>query len=263
MLKTGMKNIFFIALNTVREIHRQRVFYLLIALFLLLVGVGFIAGSLSLNEQKRLSINFSWTACHISLVLMALYFASHLIAHEREKKTILLILAKPVLRGEFIAGKFLGLGLLLFLFLCALTLFVLFVYGYYSQPVRPVLFMAMSGIFMEALLLSALAFLFSSFMSSFLVLAYSFCVFIIGHFVSDFLFFIQKNEENAEIFNGVILALVRVLPDLERLNWRAHALYEDPLSVGEWGLSMLYALCYIVLLLLLANRVFRRRGDVV
>ena len=254
-----MKNIFFIALNTVREIQRQRVFYALIVVFVLLAGVGLIAGTLSLNEQKRLSINFSWTACHISLVLMALYFASHLISYEREKKTILLILSKPIWRGEFIVGKFLGLLSLLFLFLCALTLFVSFVYGYYDQPVRPVLFMAMSGIFMEALLLSACAFLFSIFMSSFLVLAYSFCMFIVGHFVSDLLFFVQKNGENAELSYWGVLALVRLLPDLERLNWRAHALYGDPLSIGEWGLSMLYALCYMMFLLLLANGAFRRR----
>ena len=82
-----MKNIFFIAFNTVREIKHQKALYALIAIFFFLIGVGLCAGSLSLSEQKRLSINFSYTACHISLILTALYFASHLIAQEKEKKT--------------------------------------------------------------------------------------------------------------------------------------------------------------------------------
>ena len=257
---------FFIAMNTVKEIQREKMFYVLFLVFILLLGVGFVAGSLSLNEQKRLSINFAWTACHISLALMALYFGSHLISRELEKKTILLILTKPVLRWEFLVGKFIGLLFVLLLILCVLTSFVLLIHAYYKHPVNLVFFMAISGVFIEALLLGAFAFLFSVFLPAFLVLSYSFGVFIIGHFVSDLLFFVQQDETNSPLegtnkMNGVqagVLLIVRLLPNLERLNWRAHVLYQDKLSIGEWGGAMLYALCYIVFLLVLTNTIFRR-----
>ena len=256
-----MKNIFFIAFNTVREIKRQKALYALIAIFFFLIGIGLCAVNLSLSEQKRLSINFSYTACHISLILTALYFASHLIAQEREKKTLYLILTKPVLRGEFIAGKFLGLLFILLWLVCVLTLFVIGIYKIYGQPIHPILFMAMSGIFMEALWLSAFALLFSLFMSSFLALFYSAFVCIIGHFVADLLFFVQKEEKSADLFNYGVYAIVHVLPDLERLNWRAHALYQDPLPIGEWALSLLYALCWTLFLLLLTNRAFKNQAS--
>ena len=254
-----MKNIFFIALNTVKGIQSEKMFYILIVVFFLLIGMGVIAGNLSLNEQKRLSLNFAWTACHISSVFMALYFASHLIPCERERKTLLLILTKPVLRGEFIAGLFLGLVSLLFLFLCVQALFMLCVYGYYASPVTSIFFLTMSGIWIEALLLIAWAFLFSIFMPAFLGLVYSIFVFIIGHSVSDLLFFTQTHAEGEGLFHWGISALIRILPDLERLNWRAHALYQDPVPLGEWGLSMLYALCYTLFVLLIAHKAFSKR----
>ncbi len=251
-----MKTIFYIALNTTREIHRQKAFYALAVFFLLALGLGLVAGTLSLNEQRRLSINFAYTACHISLVLMALYFAGHLIPRERERQSLLLLFTRPVSVGEFIMGKFLGLTVILLGVLCCLMGFVCCVYGVYGQAFTWLLPVAMSGIFMEALLLGALALFFSVFMPAFLVLVYSFMVFIVGHSVSSLLFFVSKDEG---VVKWGVAVLVRVLPDLERLNWRAYALYQDPLSLGEWASSSFYALSYTVFLLLITTVTFQKK----
>ena len=251
-----MKNIFFIALNTAKEIQSQKAFYALTACFFLGLGLGLIAGTLSLSEQKHLSINFTYTACHISLILMALYFAGQAIPRERERQSFLLLFTRPVSKGEFIIGKFFGLTFILLGALCCLTGLVFCLYGFYERDGQGLLLMAMSGIFMEALLLSALSLFFSVFMPAFLVLVYSFVVFIVGHSVSSLLFFVSKSDGIAK---WGVSALVRILPDLERLNWRAHALYQDPLSWEEWAFSSFYSLSYTVLLLLSTVIVFQKK----
>ena len=95
---------------------------------------------------------------------------------------------------QFILGKFLGLALVLFVVMVLLSLFIIAVYWFFKQPVGAILFIALWGIFLESLMLSAVAFTFSSITSSFLVLAYSTFVFIIGHAANGIVFFLQQAE---------------------------------------------------------------------
>ena len=259
ILKSQSKSVFLIALNTTKEIQRHKVLYALSAMVFFIMGVGMILGPLSLSEQKRLSINFSFTACHIGLILISVYFASVLISHELEKKTAIPLFVKPVSRTQFIIGKFLGLSLILFGVSFLLVLFVLFMHFIYSHIVTPVLFIAMAGIFIEALILSAWAFFFSSFTSSsFIVLVYSILMFIIGHSINGIVFFINKEDD--VFVKWVVLALTRILPDFEKLNWRAHALYHDSLMKGELFFAFLYSFSWIIFLLIVTGIVFERRS---
>ena len=253
-----MKNVFFIALNTVKEIKRHKILYALGAVVIFIILAGLVLGPLSLSEQKRLSINFAFTACHIGLILISVYFASTLISHEVEKKTAITLFVKPISRLQFVIGKFFGLGLILLMAVCFLTLFVLIVHFIYEHSIGSILFIAMWGIFLEALILLTVAFFFSSFTSSFLVLVYSVLMFIIGHTASGIIFFLNKGEGDY-FFKAVVSTVTRVLPNFEKVNWRAHALYHDSLVEGELLFSSLYSVSWIIFLLVITSILFERK----
>ncbi len=253
-----MKHIFLIALNTVKEIQRHKILYALVAVIFFIVMAGLILGPLSLSEQKRLSINFAFTGAHIGLILIAVYFASTLIAHEIEKKTIITLFVKPLSRTQFIIGKFLGLSFILLLMLILLACFMLFVHLIHGHSIGLILFIALWGIFLEALILLALAFFFSSFTSSFLVLVYSILIFIIGHSADGIAFFLNSGKDSS-VFQFIFSGIVRILPNFEKLNWRAHALYQDSLIKEELLLSSLYAFSWIIFLLIITAILFERK----
>ena len=252
-----IKNVGFISLNTFKEIQRHKIFYAFGGIILFLIGAGLIMAPLSLAEQTRLSINFSITACHVGIIVVAVYFASTLISHEIEKKTIMTVFVKPISRMQFILGKFLGLALVLLMVMFFLSLFIIAVYLFFKQPVGTILFIALWGIFLEALILSAVAFTFSSITSSFLVLSYSTFVFIIGHATNGIVFFLQKAEGN--IFKPITKVIVRIMPNFEKLNWRSHALYQDELSFVEVFSASVYGFAWIICLLILAAWLFKRK----
>ena len=252
-----MKNVWLISLNTLKEIRRHKIFYAFGGMVLLLIGGGLILAPLSVDEQTRLSINFSITACHIGLMILAVYFASTLISHEIEKKTIITVFVKPLSRMQFVLGKFLGLAFILGMMVLFLSLFLVLVYLFFEQPVEMVLFIALWGILLEALILSAVAFLFSSITSSFLVLVYSVFVFIIGHATNGIVFFLQQAKGN--IFKPITKVVVRIMPNFEKLNWRSHALYQDELSMVEVFYASVYGLAWITFLLILAAWLFKRK----
>ena len=253
-----MKIIFLIALNTVKEIRRHRVLYALGVVVFFILSAGIILGPLSLSEQARLSINFTFVACHLSLLLMAVYFGSMLISHEIEKKTIIPLFVKPLDRFQFILGKFAGLAFVLWLTTLFLTLLVGVVHFIYSHPIGPILFIAMWGCFLESLILLTVAFLFSSFAGSFLVLVYSFFIFIIGHSANGIIFFLDKIQDEG-FTKHLVSVVIWGLPNFEKLNWRVQALYQNSIAPGELIFSSLYACSWVTFLLIITGMLFQRK----
>ena len=254
-----MRNIFFIALNTIKEIKRHKIFYALATVVLFIIGTGVVLGPLSLSEQTRLSINFSFTACHIGLILIAVYFGSTLISHEVEKKTAVTLFVKPISRLQFIIGKFFGLSIVLLIAAASLAVFIVIVHFIYEHPIRLILFFAMWGILLEALILLAVAFFFSSIASSFLVLVYSFLIFIIGHSANGIVFLLGSESKESSFLVDIISKGIYAFPNFEKLNWRGYALYQDTLLKGELLFTSLYSLFWMVFLLAVTSVLFERK----
>jgi ABC-type transport system involved in multi-copper enzyme maturation permease subunit len=114
-----------IARNTMREAVRQRIF-----VFVVVLAVLMVAGALLLREfnfgtsELKFLADFGFGALTLFGSLLAVVVTAQLFFGEIENRTVLTILAKPVRRSEFIAGKFLGVWavLLVFCVVVALTL---------------------------------------------------------------------------------------------------------------------------------------------
>ena len=104
---------FNIALNTFREMVRNRFFSLIIFLSVILVALSLGLDSLALGENKRVIIDFGLSFLELSGLAVILLLAGGLIAREIEGRTIYLILSKPIRRGAIIFGKFTGFAVVL------------------------------------------------------------------------------------------------------------------------------------------------------
>ena len=252
-----MNNTFYIALNTVREIQRHSMFYTLALILVFMTGGGFLVGFLSVTEQERLSINFSLAVCHIALVLFAIYFSTQVVAGEREKQTLLTLFARPVGKWEFLMGKFAGLSGWVLAGLVFLSLAVVFVYWFYERPLTMVVALALWGMFLEALILIALCFVFSTFASSFFVFICSTLLFVTGHSLHSALSLWDNLSSPAGLY--ILLYFVSyMVPDLERLNFKNFVVYQEPVTFQQWGSSSVYALLWVVLFLALSYILFKR-----
>ena len=77
-----MRSIYMIALNTYKEIMRDRILYGLIVFALLLIGFSMALGSLSFAEQSRISVNFGFTGIHISVAILSMFVGATLVSKE-------------------------------------------------------------------------------------------------------------------------------------------------------------------------------------
>jgi len=102
-----------IALNTFREAIRDRVLYLLLVFALLLIGLSRLLSLLTVGNEEKIVKDTGLAAISIFGVLTAVFVGVNLVFKEIERRTVYTLLANPVRRWQFLAGKFVGLGLVL------------------------------------------------------------------------------------------------------------------------------------------------------
>ena len=118
-----MNNILAISGIVIKELYRRKDFYVLFvltALITLLLGsVSFFNDQKIVRYLKEVCLLLIW----ISSLVIAIGTAARQIPAERENRTIFPLLAKPVTRGQFIMGKFLGCWMA-----CGVALVVFYVF---------------------------------------------------------------------------------------------------------------------------------------
>ena len=102
-----------IARNAFREAVRDRVLYNLVLFVLLLTAGAIFLGELSAGQETKIIIDLGLSAMLLFGVFIAIFVGVGLVYKEIERRTLYAILAKPIGRGQFLLGKYLGLCLTL------------------------------------------------------------------------------------------------------------------------------------------------------
>jgi ABC-type transport system involved in multi-copper enzyme maturation permease subunit len=113
-------------------------------------------------------------------------------------------------------------------------------------------------IYVELMIITGIALLFSSFSSPALSALLTFFVFIIGHFSADLksLATSMGSVGARWLFGG----LYYLLPNLSNLSFITPAAYGEVPAVGHIVIAVLYSLIYIAVVLSLATLIFSRRN---
>jgi ABC-type transport system involved in multi-copper enzyme maturation permease subunit len=250
-----------IAGNAFREAVRDRVLYNLVLFVLLLTGAAIYIGELSGGQERKIIVDLGLSAMLLFGVFIAIFVGVGLVYKEIERRTIYAIFSKPVGRGEFIVGKYLGLCLTLLVNVLVMGAGVSLALTYVSRGWEPLalsIWPAILLIYVELMILTGVALLFSSFSSPALSALLTFFVFIIGHFSSDLKALSTSLESTTARF--LFKSIYYLLPNLANYSFITPAAHgQIPNTASLFG-SVLYALIYVVLILAITTLVFSRRN---
>jgi ABC-type transport system involved in multi-copper enzyme maturation permease subunit len=98
-----------IAINTFREAVRDRVLYGVLGFACAVLLFTLAVAELSLHQQERVIADVGLASISLFSVIVAIFLGSSLLYKEIERKTLYVILPKPIRRGEFLLGKYLGI----------------------------------------------------------------------------------------------------------------------------------------------------------
>src|SRR6202011_508620 len=102
-----------ITTNTLTELTRQKVFYVLLIFALLLIGSSVFMARFSFQQEFQILKDVALGSMSIFTSLLAIVATARLIPQDIDDRTIYTILAKPVPRSEYLLGKLAGVLFLL------------------------------------------------------------------------------------------------------------------------------------------------------
>jgi ABC-type transport system involved in multi-copper enzyme maturation permease subunit len=250
-----------IASNAFREAVRDRVLYNLVLFVLLLTGAAIFIGELSGGQERKIIVDLGLSAMLLFGVFIAIFVGVGLVYKEIERRTIYAIFSKPVRRGEFIVGKYLGLCLTLLVNVLVMGAGVSLALIYVSRGWDPLalrIWPAVLLIYVELMILTGVALLFSSFSSPALSALLTFFVFIIGHFSSDLksLATSMGSAGARWLFQG----LYYLLPNLANLSYITPAAHGQLPPAAHVAAVVVYSLVYITIILSAGVMIFSRRN---
>jgi ABC-type transport system involved in multi-copper enzyme maturation permease subunit len=247
-----------VAWNTFREAMRDRILYNLVFFSLIIMGVSTFFGQLTLGKRIKIIQDVSLASMSVFGLLIAIFVGIGLVYKEIQRRTIYTLLAKPISRGQFLVGKFLGLTLTIFLNVALMSVALFLLTLVYSETgMNWDLAVAVFLILVELMLVTAVAVFFSTFSTPTLSAMFTLGVYIIGHFSYDLWVFAEISEN--PVLKYVMYAIHYLLPNLEKFNVKGLVVHGIPIA-GEYIIwSVLYGLTYVVLLLTAAAAIFQRR----
>ncbi|MFQ5457500.1 MAG: ABC transporter permease [Myxococcota bacterium] len=248
-----------IAINTFREAVRDKVLYSLLFFAIALIGASVVLNRLAIGQQTKIITDIGLSSISLFGTLIAIFVGIGLVSKEIERRTIFTIVSKPVSRGRFILGKYLGLVLTLAVEVAIMSACLLSMLAIYADGLAGRAVMAIGLIFVELSVVTAVAILFSSFSSAFLSGLFTMAVWIIGHLTPDLLAFGEKAGGAMRLLTNF---LYYILPNFRNFNIKAQVVYGIPVSPEFLGFSVAYGVVYVMLLLAAAALIFQRRDFV-
>jgi len=252
-----------IARNTFVEASRNRAF-----VGLGIAAVGLVVSSIALSglaiadQASRVLTDFGLFAVGLLETVIAIVMGVILVYKEVDRKTFYLVLPKPVRRAEVLAGKYAGLLLVLAIALVVMGAAWALSLASRGVDVRPDMAKALTLVWMEAAVVTAVAIFFSSFASPVLSGVFTFGVFLAGRtlYILQELLAARKGVlATSKAARGVASAAVTLLPDLSVFDVGKELILGVPVTWDYVGAAALYALGWCVLFMALAMLVFERR----
>lgn len=258
-----MNAIVAIALNGFREARRNRITSVLFVFAFIMVFSTTVSIEFTVATFDRVMTDFGLGVIGLMAPVLTLFLGTGLIPREIERRTIFMVVARPVSRSAFVLGKYLGNVLTvggLVLVMGVLFLLQLQIAGAsqrFSTGIHREHFVALYGLLLEVVLLSAVAFVFAAASSQFVSSLSVTCLYFIGHMAEDL--YALADRSKVELVQWAGKALYYALPNFDRLDYKARATYFDPTSNGELAVTTLYALAYTAVMLVIATQIFERR----
>jgi len=274
-----------ITANTLTELTRLKVFYVLLVFALVLIGSSIFMAQFSFQQEFQILKDVSLGAISLFTSLLAIVATARLLPQDIEDRTLYTILAKPVPRFEYVLGRITGVLLLLAISTLLMAAAFALVLYLREQAVVHTTLRQMSGappdqiadalrvvrssafninifpgiavIYLKACLLAALTLFVSTFATSniFTIVVMAF-IYFIGHLQATTReYWLQ--EHGGGVITRVFLAIVTLLfPDLQAFNLVDDIVAGTAISLAVFAKTAVLGLFYTTIYTLLATFVF-------
>ncbi len=245
------------AWNGYREARRNRVTVVVAGFALVLLFSTSLLVDVTVLTFDRVITDMGLGVMSLLLVAICIYLSCGVISTEIERRTIFLVVTRPVSRSRFIVARFAGTVFTLLTLLLVMTAAMITQFIAFKTPVTESVVAALIGLIFELTVLSAAGFFFSSFSGPLVAASCTTGIYFAGHLSADLYKIGQRST--SEALKRFVTSIYYVLPNLERVNFRPQATYATPIHWPTVASGAAYVTCFTVVLVALACVIFERR----
>lgn len=241
------------------------------SVLMLFANISF--GNFFMRDIGKVAVDVGLATVSFAGVLLVVFVGIQLLARDLDKKTVFVVISRPVSRSQYILGKYLGLLLLLAASTAALgavalgsVLVAKLQWPHYFPPnfSWASVVLALFSIFIALALLAAVTVFFASFTtSSFLTLALTCVVYLLGRSLENLKTILEvegaKELKLSPAFEKLVSFIYYLFPNFSALDLSTFAAHGMAVDLGYLAFAVAYALIYITLLLAAATLAFERR----
>ena len=245
-----------IALNTFREAIRNRILYLLLVFAVALILCAQALSLMTVGSEEKIIKDFGLATIDVFGVLTAVLLGIGLVSREIERRTVYVLLSKPMHRAEFVLGKYLGLVLTLLVntaVMAAVFAALLLAKG----MADPAIGVAIVMLYMEFLLITALAIMFSCLSNPIISCILTLALYVIGHLVWSL--DLLRTRLDSAAAKAACTFLSHVLPNLAPFDVKGQVVQGVPVAAGSIAFATAYLVLYGGAVLALACATFQRK----
>jgi ABC-type transport system involved in multi-copper enzyme maturation permease subunit len=246
-----------IALNTFKEIIRNKYLYIIIFFSFVFIVFSVLLGKLTIWQNDKIIVDFWLAMIEVFWLLWVLFVWSQLLFNEIEGKTIFLILSKPVKRYEFLLGKILGFSLTIFLIILLESILFIWVLVYQWVSIENLIIWSLINTFLKLEITLAIVFFLSTFMSNMLTIAATLMIYVLAHSYSIILDLVYNSS------NAILINITKIwwlfFPPFEALNTKDVIWTFSDFSLGFLFSNGFYGIVYFAILVFFSILIFNRK----
>lgn len=208
------------------------------------------------GEEAKFIIDTGINLIRLFGLLSGLMLGAMLIPTEVERKTIHVILSKPVTRGQFLIGKFLGASAVVVgsaLIMSAVFLVVYF-HRFHASGFNIDVVKATIVVPFELMLFMAIVTFASTFSSQIFVIIFAVSAWILGH-VNDFLGILKGSA----LTTAVLHVVGAIIPHFDMFDLTRPLMMGDPVPTELVWKPIVYAVGWVAVILSFGYLVFNER----
>ena len=241
---------------------RNRLLLISVLFAVLLVALSVGAASVSFGERARLILDVGTAGASIigSIVAVALTVSS--IASDLRSRTAYTVLVRPVSRGAFVLGKYLGILAALVGVTTVMQLATALMVLLFDEAIPHAFWAGLWLNWVEMAVAAATAMLFCTLSSPVVASTLAGGTLVVGHLAQDAVEIAEKSKDVSELAVRALEIALNIAPDMQALSVRVQIANDLEVPVFFLGFATLYGVAYAGAMIALATFVFSRRRAV-
>ncbi len=244
-----------IMVNTLEWL-RLKFFHIILFLAFLFYALSFLLGSLSFTEQERIFFDFGLGGIEFATVFLATFLSTHALYREIERKTILVLLARPIPRWQLLVGY---LGSLMVLNLIVITILggILYVSLMSAEQYPITMLSSLFIIFLKSIVISSFGLVCAVLSRPMFGFVLTITFWIAAYSLPDIVFLADKLKNPGLTLITKVLDIV--IPNFYLFNWKNYHYLQAPFIMSDFLWAVFHCTIWSASLLFIASLIFRRK----